>query len=123
MYFSGISPALPFIHSGQLRAIAVSSAKRSFAMPEVPSVSESGVRDFDINTWTGVFAPAGTPPKILEMLNKEIARILQLPEVAQRLAREGAQFAPNSTSEFGEFVKAEVAKYSQVIKQSGIKAE
>jgi len=123
MFFSGLSPALPHLKSGKLRAIAVSSAQRSFALPDVPTVSESGVTDFDVNTWNGLFAPAGTPAGIVDQLNTEVSAILRMPDVAKRLASEGAEFAPNTPKEFGAFVQSQVAKYSQVIKDANIKAD
>ena len=123
MFFSGMPPAMPHINAGKLRAIAVSTAKRSPAAPEVPTVAESGVRDFDISTWFGVFAPAGTPRDIIAKLNAEISRALTLPDVKERLAREGAETAPNSAEQFGKFIQAEITKFARIIKESGARAD
>lgn len=120
MFFSGLSPALPYIASKQLRAIAVSSSRRSPALPSVPTVEESGLRDFDITTWNGVFAPAGTPSRIIELLNAKLASILQTREVKELLAREGAEFSPNSPEEFRHFIQSEYQKYGRIIKQADI---
>ena len=123
MFFSGMPPAMPHVNAGKLRAIAVSTAKRSPAAPAVPTVAESGVRDFDISTWFGVFAPAGTSKDIIGRLNAEISRALTLPDVKERLAREGAETAPNSPEQFGKFIQAEITKFARIIRQSGARAD
>ena len=123
MYFSGMPPAMPHVKAGKLRAIAVSTAKRSPAAPEVPAVAESGVRNFDISTWFGVLVPAATPPDVIGKLNAEISRALTLPDVKERLAREGAETAPNSPAQFGRFIQSEIAKFAAIIKTSGARAD
>lgn len=123
MFFSGMPPAMPHVKAGKLRAIAVSTAKRSPAAPEVPTVAESGVRDFDISTWFGVFAPAATSKDIIGKLNAEISRALTLPDVRERLAREGAETAPNSPEQFGKFIQSEIAKFARIIRESGARAD
>jgi len=123
MFFSGMPPAMPHVKAGKLRAIAVSTAKRSPAAPAVPTVAESGVRDFDISTWFGVFAPAATPRDIIGRLNAEISRALTLPDVRARLAREGAETAPNSPEQFGKFIQSEIAKFARIIRESGARAD
>lgn len=123
MFFSGMPPAIPHVKAGKLRAIAVSTAKRSPAAPEVPTVAESGVRDFDISTWFGVFAPAATSKDIIGKLNAEISRALTLPDVRERLAREGAETAPNSPEQFGKFIQSEIAKFARIIRESGARAD
>jgi tripartite-type tricarboxylate transporter receptor subunit TctC len=123
MFFSGMPPAMPHINAGKLRALAVSTAKRSQAAPAVPTVAESGVRDFDISTWFGVFAPAGTSRDIVGKLNAEIARALTLPDVRERLAREGAETAPDSPDQFGKFIQSEITKFARIIRESGARAD
>ena len=123
MFFSGMPPAMPHVKAGKLRAIAVSTAKRSPATPEVPTVAESGVRDFDISTWFGVLVPAATPPDIIGRLNAEISRALTLADVKARLAREGAETAPDSPAHFGRFIQSEIAKFAGIIKASGARAD
>src|SRR5690606_249652 len=84
--FTDLASGLPFVQSGQLRALAVSTAKRSDIVPDLPSMSEAGVKDFDLNSWNGYFGPAGMPPEIVERLNKAINQIVSNPAVRQRLA-------------------------------------
>ena len=116
-------PAMPHVKAGKLRAIAVSTAKRSPAAPEVPPVAESGVPDFDIPTWFGVLAPAGTSKDVIAKLNAEISRSLTLQDVKERLAREGAETAPNSPDQFGRFIQSEITKFAKIIKESGAKPD
>ena len=123
MFFSGMPPAMPHVKAGKLRAIAVSTAKRSPATPEVPAVAESGLRGFDISTWFGVLVPAATPQDIVMRLNAEIARALTLPDVKARLAGEGAETAPDSPAQFGKFIQSEIAKFAGIIKASGARAD
>ncbi len=122
MFFSGMPPAMPHVKAGKLRAIAVSTAKRSPALPAVPAVAESGLRDFDISTWFGVLAPAATPRDVIGKLNAEISRALMLPDVKERLAREGAETAPGSPEQFGKFIQAEITKFAKIIRESGARA-
>ena len=123
MYFTGMLAAMPHVKAGKLRALAVSTAKRSPAAPDVPAVAESGMRDFDISTWYGVLAPAATPKEIIGKLNAEFLRVLTLPEVKQQLAREGAETAPDSPEQFGRFIQSEIAKFAKIIKESGARGE
>jgi tripartite-type tricarboxylate transporter receptor subunit TctC len=123
LFFLGVASAQPHIRSGKLRAIAVSGAKRSPALPQVPTVSESAVKGFEVTGWYGVFVPAGTPQEIVARLHKEIVRALALPDVRERLAGEGAELAGNSPREFDAFVRSEIVKWAKVVKLSGAKPE
>jgi tripartite-type tricarboxylate transporter receptor subunit TctC len=123
MFFSGMPPAMPHVKSGKLRAIAVTTPKRSPAAPDVPTMAEAGIPGFDISNWFGVFAPAGTPNEILNKLNAEIVRALALPDVKERLASQGAEVVGNTRAEFAAFIAAEMAKYAKLIKESGAKAD
>lgn len=123
LFFSSMPSAMPHIKAGKLRAIAVSSAKRSSAAPEVPTVAESGGFDFDIGAWNGLFAPARTPVDIINKLNAEVTRGLTAPELRERLAREGADTASWSAEQFRSFVNAEIAKFARIIKEAGVKAD
>jgi tripartite-type tricarboxylate transporter receptor subunit TctC len=123
MFFSSMPSAMPHINSGRLRAIAVSTAKRSPAAPGVPSVAESGMRNFDINTWNAVFAPAATPKDIIAKLNAEILRALGQPDVKDRLVREGAEVVPNTPEQFRSFLQTEVAKFAKIIQESGARPD
>jgi tripartite-type tricarboxylate transporter receptor subunit TctC len=123
MFFSGMPPAMPHVKSGKLRAIAVTTARRSPAAPDVPTMAESGIEGFDISNWFGLLAPAGTPVAILDKLNAEAVKALALPDVKARLAAQGAETVGNSREAFNGFIHAEMTKYAKLIKASGAKAE
>jgi tripartite-type tricarboxylate transporter receptor subunit TctC len=123
MFFSGMPPAMPHVKSGKLRALAVTTSKRSPAAPDVPTMAEAGVQGFDISNWFGLLAPAGTPPEILDKLHDEAVKALALPAVRQRLAEQGAEVVGDSREHFAGFIKAEHDKYAKLIKVSGAKAE
>ena len=123
LFFSGMPPAMPHVKSGKLRALAVTTTRRSPAAPDVPTMAEAGVTGFDISNWFGVFAPAGTPAAVLDRLNAEFVKALALPDVKERLASQGAETVGNSRDEFAAFIKAEAAKYAQLIKVSGAKPD
>jgi tripartite-type tricarboxylate transporter receptor subunit TctC len=123
LLFLGIASAQGQIRSGKLLAIAVSGLKRSPALPQVPTVTESGVKGFDVTGWYGAFVPAGTPQDINERLYKEIVRALSLPDVRDRFLREGADVGGNTPREFDAFVRSELVKWAKVVKLSGAKAE
>jgi tripartite-type tricarboxylate transporter receptor subunit TctC len=121
--FDNLASALTQVKAGKLRAFAVTTARRSEAMPDVPTMAESGLPGFDVSTWFGVFAPAGTPAAIVERVNKAFTAALQSPEMRERLARMGAEPAPTSPAEFAQFVRAELAKYEKVVKFSGARVD
>jgi tripartite-type tricarboxylate transporter receptor subunit TctC len=122
-FFSPISAALPNVREGKLLALGVSTAKRSSALPDVPTIAESGLPGFDYNLWVGVFAPAGTPPDVVDKINKDVDRALQTPDVKQRLATLGAEPMPMTPAEFYKFVQGEIADSAKVIKAAGIKVQ
>ena len=119
-YFAPISAALPQIRDGKLVALGVSTAKRSSVLPNVPTVAESGVPGFDYNLWVAMFAPAGTPPELVEKINRDVLRVLTTPEAKERLAALGADAMPMTPSEFKKFVQDEIADSGKVIKAAGI---
>ena len=119
-YFAPISAALPQIREGKLVALAVSTARRSSALPNVPTVAESGVPGFDYNLWVGMFAPAGTPADLVERINRDVLRVLTTPEAKERLAALGADAMPMTPAEFKKFVQDEIADSGKVIKAAGI---
>jgi tripartite-type tricarboxylate transporter receptor subunit TctC len=121
-FFSGMPPAIPHVKAGKLRALAVTTTKRSPAAPEVPTMAESGVPGFDISNWFAFFVPAGTPAAIVERLSAEINRALKLPDVRERLAGVGAEAVGTTAEELGKFVRAESEKFARLIKLSGAKA-
>ncbi len=116
-------PYLPQLKAGKIRALAVTTAQRSPAVPELPTMAEAGVPGYEAAAWFGLVAPAGTPKDILDKLSAETAKILKLPDVREKLASQGAEAVGNSPEAFGAFIKAEIAKWAKVIRESGAKAE
>ena len=123
LMFDNLASALPNIKSARVRALAVTTLKRSPLLSELPTISEAGLRGFDISTWFGVFAPAATPPDVVAKLNAEIVRILYTPEMKERLALLGAEPAGNRPDEFAAFIKSEIPKYAKVIRASGARVD
>ncbi|TMH15392.1 MAG: tripartite tricarboxylate transporter substrate binding protein [Betaproteobacteria bacterium] len=123
LMFSTMPPALPHVKDGKLRALAVTSAKRSPATPELPTVDEIALPGFEANTWHGVVVPAGTPAAIVARLNREIVAILHLPEVVERLSAQGAEAVGSTPEEFAAYIRSETAKWAKVVRDSGAKAE
>ena len=122
-YFSGLPATMPHVKSGKLKMLALSSATRSKAAPDVPTIAEAAIEGFDITLWVGMFAPRGTAKEIVARLNGEINQVLGQPDVRERLLREGADIRPLSEGEVASFVKSEIDKYAQIIKETGVKAE
>jgi len=114
---------LPQVRAGKLRAIAVTTAKRSPAAPDVPTVAESGVPGFDHGPWNGMFTTGRTPDSIIARLNREVVQILHSPEVKSMFTKEGAEPVGNKPSEFAATLKNEIAKWAKVVKAAGIKAD
>jgi tripartite-type tricarboxylate transporter receptor subunit TctC len=123
MLFATLPTVLPQVQAGRLRGIAVLGAKRSAALPAIPTLAESGLRGFEVNNWTGLFAPAGTSSAIVSKLNTEVLRIMQLPEVQARLPKEGLRFVAMTPQQFGDFVKSEKDKWAPIVKATGAKAD
>jgi tripartite-type tricarboxylate transporter receptor subunit TctC len=125
--FDNLAAASANIKSGKLKALAVTTARRSSAMPEVPTVAEAGaalgLKSFDISTWFGIFGPAGLTSEMTARLNKAFVDALGTAEVKARLATLLAEPAPSTPEQFSAFVKAELAKYEAVVKASGAKAD
>jgi len=113
--------ALALIRAGRMRAIAVTSAKRSKALPELPTVAESGVPGYDVVAWFGMFAPAHSPPAIIARLNAEAKRAMQTPEVARRMELEGTDIVLDSPQDFAMQVKTEFAKWRELVRKTGTK--
>ena len=117
MYFSGFPAVMPLIKAGSVKMLAVSSAARAQAAPEIPTVAEvTGFADFDFTLWQGFFAPKGTPPEVIARLNREINQILADPPTRQKLIDAGANVTSLSIEEFAAFVKAETEKYERIIR-------
>ena len=123
MTFASMISGLPHVKSGKTRALAVSGAHRSPAAPELPTMIEAGVRGYESSTWYGVLAPQATPRAIVMKLNREIVAIVNLPEVKSHLLTEGAEPVGNTPEEFGDFIKAEIAKWGKVIRAAGLRTD
>lgn len=121
--FNTAPVAVPHIKSGKMRAIAVTSAKRNPALPEVPTVAESGVAGYDMINWYGSVLPAGTPTAAVSRLNAEMNRALKLADVQQRLAALGADPLGGSAAEFGQYIRAEITKYTKVVVESRLQQQ
>jgi tripartite-type tricarboxylate transporter receptor subunit TctC len=120
LYFAAISTALPHVRSGRLRALAVSTAKRSVAAPEYPTIEEAGVPGYEHASWVGMLAPDQTPRAVITQLNREAVRVTQMPEVKKLLLRSGVEALGSSPKEFGIVIRTEFAKWARVVKAAGI---
>jgi tripartite-type tricarboxylate transporter receptor subunit TctC len=123
MNLGSLIQILPHIRSGKLKALGVGGAKRNPALPDVPTIAEAGVAGYEAINWWGILVPAGTPPVVINRLRQEITAILESPETRKRFEVEGAETARVSAGEFSDFVIAETAKWTRVVKDAGIKAE
>jgi tripartite-type tricarboxylate transporter receptor subunit TctC len=123
VYFGNLPTVIGYTRAGKLRPLAVTSAKRSAAEPDIPTVAESGVPGFDVTAWFGVSAPAKTPRPIVERLNTEFVSAIKSPELRERLAKVGADPAGLTIEQYTAFVQSEIAKWDKVIKAAGIKGE
>ena len=117
MAFPSLPAAMPFIKSGQVKPIAVSTATRSSFLPELPTVAEAGgLPEFEVNVWLGVFAPPGTPREIVSRLNAEISRATKLPAVRDRFTSLGAEPLSSTPEQFASYVRSEIGKWAKVAK-------
>ena len=123
LMFDNTPNVLPQVKAGKLKAIAVSSTKRSSLAPEVPTVDESGVPGYEVNVWFGILAPAGTPREIIARLNTEMVKIMRTPEIADRFAKAGVDVVASSPESFSDFLKSEVARWAKVVQDANIKAD
>jgi len=123
LMFSGFSSTLPHIKSGKLRALAQTGEKRSAALPDVPTIAESGFPNFEATAWYGVHAPAKTPKAIVNRLNAEIVKALKLPDVKERLSGLGFEIAASTPEAYGKYIRSEITKWAKVVKASGAKPE
>ena len=121
IYFMNVLQCLPLIKSGKLRALGVSSPQRSPIAPELPSIAESGLKGFDMTNWYGLLVQGGTPRDTINKLQQEVARILNLPELKERLAGEGMTVVASTPEQFVEFLARETAKFNRIIQAAGIK--
>lgn len=121
--FDNLPSALPHVKAGTLRAIAVTTAKRSSALPDIPTVAESGVAGYDAGSWFGLWAPASTPAELVTRLNGEIRQILAQSDVKQILSDQGAEPAPGTPAEFESFIQSEARKWSKVVKMANVQLD
>jgi tripartite-type tricarboxylate transporter receptor subunit TctC len=121
--FATSASVIPFIKAGKLRGLAVTSARRSPSVPDLPTVSEAGVAGFEAITWHGVVVPAATPAPLVERLNRDIVSVLGLPDLRERLAALGAEVLAGTPREFADYIAAEVPKWSKVVRDSGARIE
>jgi tripartite-type tricarboxylate transporter receptor subunit TctC len=121
--FAGMSNVFPHLKSGRIRALAIGSAQRSGAMPELQTMQEAGIAGFDYAAWAGFLAPAGTAPSIIDKVNTDLKNVLGMPEVRDKLAALGFEISPGTPQEFGALIRREMAKVAKVVKEAGIRAD
>ena len=121
MSFDTALTALPFITSGKIRALAVTTAKRAKVLPDVPTLAESGLNGFDVASWQAIFAPTGTPPAVVKRLNDELTKIVAQTEVAARLYTMGVENVPMTPAQFGDFQRAEMVKWGKIVMDGNVK--
>lgn len=123
LMFSNLLSSLPHVKAGKLRALAVTTAKRSSAAPDLPTIAEAGLRGYEAANWFGVLAPAATPKQVVAKLNGDIVKVLQMPDVRNRLSSQGADPVGSTPQQFAAYIKAEIARWKTVIRNAGIKAD
>jgi tripartite-type tricarboxylate transporter receptor subunit TctC len=121
--FDNLANAMAQVKAGKLKALAVTTAERSTLVPELPTMAEAGLPGFDISTWYGLFAPAGTPAAIVAKWNTDVTRILNSPDIRAKLMADGAEPAPDTPEQFAQMIARELAKYARIIKASGAKVD
>ncbi|MBX9810092.1 MAG: tripartite tricarboxylate transporter substrate binding protein [Burkholderiales bacterium] len=120
LIFATAASSVPHIKSGRIKALAVTTAKRSGLVPELPTVAETGLKDFEANNWYGILAPAKTPRAIIDRLNKEIVAVLGMPDIKEFLFKQGLDAAPSTPEDFAAYIRSEKAKWEKVIKAAGL---
>ena len=123
MLFDGIVTGMPAVRAGRLRALAVTTVKRWQGTPDIPTMAEAGLPGFEVNSWYGLLAPAGTPREIIQRLNSEVGRALREPDARERLYSIGAEPMNGTPEEFTAYIAAEMAKWSKVVKNAGLRAD
>ena len=123
MMFADLTTAWPHVKAGTLRALAVTRLKRSTLAPELPTLDEAGVRSFDMDSWAAIFAPAGTPSEIIALLNAELRKIIDSPEVKANLGNAGFEAFSSSPKELEEFAADQLGKWGKMIKDAGMQPE
>ncbi len=122
--FASIAPALPHVKAEKLRPLAVSTAQRSAILPEIPTVTEAtGFRDFDVSTWFGLLAPAGTPPAVVHKLETAMTRIIAMPDIKEKFAAQGMDAVSSSSQQYAAFIRAEIEKYGKMVRAAKVPTE
>ncbi len=122
-FLTPLVPALPMIRDGRLLALAVTTAQRTPLLPDVPTVAEAALPGYEFQAWFGVFAPGGTPRPILDRISREVARIVELPDIMKQMASQGEQGRASTPDEFAKFFRAEIEKYKKIVKLANIRVE
>ena len=123
MFCTGLTALTNQIRAGKLRALGIATLKRSSLMPELPTIAEQGLPGFEVSSWTGVVVPAKTPPAIIKHLYNAVVKVVNMPDMQQYMASQGAEVALMGPEEFGAYIKADIAKWAKVVKAAGIKGE
>ena len=123
VYFANMASALPHVKNGKLKALAVTGAQRSPAAPELPTVAESGMPGYQVYEWNAIFAPAGTPPAIINRLQAEIAKVVRIPEVRERMLALGGEIVASSPADLAVWVREQTASWARVVRAGNIKLE
>lgn len=121
--FDTLPSAMPYVKGGKLKPIAVTSAKRTRSLPDLPTIAESGVPGYEVTSWYGLLAPAGTPPEVVKKLNADFVRAIRIPEVTDKMVEAGAEPVGNSPEQFAEFIRSELKKWAVVVQGSGARVD
>jgi tripartite-type tricarboxylate transporter receptor subunit TctC len=123
MYFGTTPSTMPHVRSGRLRALGVTTAKRTVAAPEVPTIAESGVPGYEQSAWHGLLVPAATPQAVITRLHADVLRVIRLPELVERFTVQGIDIIGSSPAEFAAFIKQDLAKYERLVRTAGIRID
>jgi tripartite-type tricarboxylate transporter receptor subunit TctC len=123
MYFGTTPSTMPHVRTGKLRGLAVTTAKRTRAAPELPTIAEAGLAGYEQSAWHGLLAPAGTPEAIVAKLHGDVLRLLRLPDVVERFSVQGIDVIGAAPAEFAEFIRQDLAKYEKLVRTAGIRID
>jgi tripartite-type tricarboxylate transporter receptor subunit TctC len=123
MLYAGVATLRPFVGSGKMRVLAVTSAKRSPGMPDVPTIAEAGLSGYETNTWNSLLAPRGTPRAVIERLNAAVAQVLSEPDLRERWAQQGIDAEPGPPARLASHIRTEIARFNRLVKATGLKLE
>ena len=123
MTFEALLSTLPYVKAGKLKAIAVTTSTRSSLLPDVPTIAEAGLPGYEANNWYGFLAPARTPRPVIDRLNREIVKVLAMPDVKEKLAGVGAEVVGNTPEEFAAVIRVDLAKWKRIVQETGAKPE